>query len=378
MAKPKDILWTMEPHTAAKHTILRRYMQAWLPIMSRLVGQWAIDGKGRLLVIDGFCGPGRYVGGEEGSPLILLNAFLEHSQRDSIQAEVVYAFIDDDPRRTAHLRGEIESLAAAQPSGSFPDQLKYDVIDGRYEEVFTEVLDDLDEEGKRLAPAFAFIDPFGYKDASMQLTERLLRFDRCEALIYMPLPFITRFIGKPDQEQVMDRLFGTTSWREAIELQGEARKRFLHDLFRDQLASEEGERLVRSFDIPSAKGTGYHLFFTTGHEKGLEIIKDAMWKVDPIAGERFRDTTDEDQIVMFDENVDTSPLLHGLMNHFGDRTFSIEEATSYTIRESAFKSSHLKTKTLKPAENSGDLEVVTARKRKGTYPPGTKMQFSSS
>ena len=59
MAKPRETLWEMEPHTAAKHTILRRYLQGWIPIMSRLVGRWASHGRGRLVMLDGFCGPGR-------------------------------------------------------------------------------------------------------------------------------------------------------------------------------------------------------------------------------------------------------------------------------------------------------------------------------
>jgi three-Cys-motif partner protein len=375
MAKPKDTLWEMEPHTAAKHSILRRYLQAWIPIMSRLVGRWASDGRGRLVLVDGFCGPGRYVGGEDGSPLIMLNAFLQHSQREGIRAELVYAFIDEDQRRTAHLRDEIASLAAQQPDGRFPDQVKIDVVDGRFEDVFTETLDDLEEEGKRLAPAFAFIDPFGYKDASMKLTDRLLRFERCEALIYMPLPFVNRFIGMPEQEEVMDQLFGTPDWRKAIPLRGEQRRRFLHDLFRDQLASEAGDRLVRSFEIGTAKGTGYHLFFTTGHEKGMEAMKDAMWSVDREEGRRFRDSTDEDQLVIFDQVVDTGPLLDSLRRHFGGSEFTIEEAMSHTIRDTPYKSSHLKTMTLKPAEQDGSLEVLSDRNLRGTYPKGTKLRF---
>lgn len=375
MAKPQDILWKMEPHTAAKHIILRCYIQAWLPIMSRLVGRWSSDSQGRLVCIDGFCGPGRYLDGEDGSPIIMLKAFLEHSQRRGIQAEIVYGFIDDDPRRTKHLRDEIASLAAELPGGKFPDQIKIDVIDGHFEDVFTELLDDIDEKGTQLAPAFAFIDPFGYKDASMTLTDRLLRFDRCEALIYMPLPFVNRFIGKPDQEDVMDRLFGTPDWRLAIPLKGEQRKRFLHDLFRDQLGNESNDRLVRSFEVPSASGNGYHLYFTTGHQKGLEAMKNAMWKVDPIEGRRFSDSTDQDQLVIFGDEVDTSPLLRDLKRYFLKREFSIEDAVSYTLRETAFKSSHVKTKTLKPAEQAEVIEVLTPRKHKGTFPAGTRLRF---
>lgn len=176
----------------------------------------------------------------------------------------------------------------------------------------------------------------------------------------------------------MDALFGTDRWREAIPLRGEERKRFLHDLFRDQLAAEGADRLVRSFEIPTAEGTGYHLFFTTGHEKGLEVIKDAMWAVDPIEGQCYRDSTDADQLVLLGSEVDTTPLLTGLRTHFGVREFTIEEAMSYTIRDSAFSSSHLKKMTLVPAEKAGQLEVLTARVRVRTYPDGTRMRFTAA
>src|SRR5687768_1930123 len=70
---PRDVLWDLDPHTIAKHRILRRYVDAWLPIMASY--------PRRLVLIDGFAGPGRYRGGEDGSPVILLKAYLEHQQR---------------------------------------------------------------------------------------------------------------------------------------------------------------------------------------------------------------------------------------------------------------------------------------------------------
>ena len=366
----------MEPHTAAKHEILRRYLQGWLPVMSSLVARWAPDRRGRLLIVDGFCGPGRYLGGEDGSPIIALKAFLEHSQRDRIRPELVYIFIDEDHSRIEHLEAEIAALAAAQPGGEFSDQVRIDAIAGRYEDVFSQALDDLEDAGHRPAETFAFIDPFGYTDAPMDLNGRLLRFERCEALVYMPLPFVMRFIGMPEQAPAMDALFGCEDWRNAIPMRGEERKQFLHDLFRDQLAHEGGGRLVRSFEIPTARGTGYHLFFSTGHEKGMELMKNAMWAVDQIEGRRFRDSTDLDQMVIFGPDVDTRPLLAGLREHFDGDEFSIEDATSYTVRESAFKRGHLKTLTLKPAEESGELEVTRSERRRAlSYPDGTRMRF---
>ena len=34
MAKPDETIWEIEPHTLAKHEILRRYLGAWFPILA--------------------------------------------------------------------------------------------------------------------------------------------------------------------------------------------------------------------------------------------------------------------------------------------------------------------------------------------------------
>jgi hypothetical protein len=52
---PKTVTWTLDEHTLGKHLVLRAYLDAWLPIMSRR--------NGRILFIDGFAGP-EYAKGE--------------------------------------------------------------------------------------------------------------------------------------------------------------------------------------------------------------------------------------------------------------------------------------------------------------------------
>lgn len=56
MTVPKETIWPLDPHTLAKHEILRRYLEAWFPIVGRY--------SHRIVYIDGFAGPGRYAGGE--------------------------------------------------------------------------------------------------------------------------------------------------------------------------------------------------------------------------------------------------------------------------------------------------------------------------
>ncbi len=72
----QEVVWEIDPHTRAKHRILERYLQAWLPIMS--------SRNERLVIVDGFAGPGIYKGGEPGSPIIELKAFPGHDYKDRI------------------------------------------------------------------------------------------------------------------------------------------------------------------------------------------------------------------------------------------------------------------------------------------------------
>jgi hypothetical protein len=122
----------------------------------------------------------------------------------------------------------------------------------------------------------------------MDLAGRFLAFQRCEAMVYIPLPFVNRFVGRAGQEKAFTALFGSERWREALRYEGEARVRFLHGLFQEQLCFGSSERLVRSFEIPTAEGNGYRLYFTTGNEKGLEKMKEAMWRADPLGGAKLR------------------------------------------------------------------------------------------
>ena len=361
----------MEPHTQAKHTILRHYLQAWLPIMSSLTAKWASDGRGRLVLVDGFAGPGRYDTGDEGSPLIMLKAFIEHTQIDRITAELVYLFIEERQDRLEYLQGEVANL-------DLPEQVKCSFERGRFQDVFTDILDDIQEQDGQLAPTFAFIDPFGYTGAPMHLTGRFLTFERCEALVYMPLPFVNRFIGREGQAEALTSLYGSERWRKAVPLKGSQRIEYLHELFQEQLSFKNPDRLVRSFEIPTAKGTGYRLYFTTSHKRGLEKMKSAMWAADPFEGKRFRDTTDQD-LVLFQPEPDTGRLLHQLRTHFGKKEFSIEEAECFTLLHTAFlPKAHLKKRTLIPQERTGKLEVVnTPRKRAFTLPATTRMRFLS-
>jgi three-Cys-motif partner protein len=118
VAVPKDTIWPIEPHTSAKHQILRKYLDAWLPILGTY--------NKRIIYVDGFAGPGRYTGGEPGSPIVALEAALTHQAK--LPGELVFLFIEKKTDRADHLSAEIAKLQLT-PSfkvqvqrGSFADE----------------------------------------------------------------------------------------------------------------------------------------------------------------------------------------------------------------------------------------------------------------
>jgi three-Cys-motif partner protein len=364
-----SVLWPLDPHTAAKHRVLRSYLDGWLPVMGHQA-QRVGDDRPRLLLVDGFAGPGRYATGEPGSPLIMLDALCSHKSLGELaDVQFIFLFIEQDKGRVEHLRREVSEL------DDLPDNVSVDIQHGEFESTFSSVIDPIIEQGAHLIPTFAFIDPFGYSSASMSITGRLLDFPRCETLFFLPMSFIHRFVGRDGQEAALTSLFGTDEWRAAIPLQGEERTAYLLSLFERQLERSEGVAYVRSFQLRTQDGQDYRLVFSLGHLKGLEIAKNAMWSVDPVAGTTYTATTESGQEVLFDpdETVETAPLLAELRWRFGTEWFSIDEADQCTVVDTPFRKAHLRRLTLQPAEQAGKLEV----QRPGRGFKNARMRFRS-
>lgn len=102
MATPQETIWEIEPHTQAKHEILRRYLGAWFPILGKY--------NQRVVYIDGFSGPGRYKRGEPGSPVIALREALKHSVRLS-NINLTFLFMDERADRIEHLENELANFS---------------------------------------------------------------------------------------------------------------------------------------------------------------------------------------------------------------------------------------------------------------------------
>jgi len=363
----EETVWKPEPHTLAKLAILERYLQAWLPIMSKY--------NGRILYIDGFAGPGKYLDDNDeptidGSPLIATKAAL--SQIYKLKAEVIFFFVEVRPDRCEFLEDLLSKI-------TFPDKMKYHIVCSTFDEQLTSILDSMEEQKKRMAPAFVFVDPFGYSHTPMSLIGRLMSNRRCEVLINFNYHEINRFLSDPIKANDFDVLFGTDQWRSFIDVADPMeRKLGLRNLYQEQFRQSADIKYVRFFEmINMANQTEYFLFFGTNHLSGLKAMLAAMWKVDPAGAYYFSDRTDPTQQVLFEAEPNYAMLKQLMVTKYKRQTVPIENLEEFVLT-CGFRETHYKRQILISMEKADppEIDVVCDKKRrKCTYPDGIYIKF---
>lgn len=363
MTMQNETLWEITPHTKAKHEILRRYLQAWFPILNRH--------HGRIIYIDGFCGPGRYKGGEIGSPLIVLDAAITH--RKEMRGELIFLFIDERKDRITHLQQELKTR-------SIPTNFKVFPKCGRFQEKLEQVFRSIEEGTGRLAPTFMFVDPFGISGIPFPTIERLLMQKGCEALITFMVDPMNRWLEHPNEgiTQHIVEAFGT---KECLKIANESDGRIiaLRALYQRQL--DGVAKFVRDFEIRDCNDRIlYYLFFATNNSVGHLKMKEAMRKIDPDGEFRFSDATDPNQMVLFEADI-TSILIKLFRDQFKEKGYiSCEEVRRYVENETAYLKKDM-TKALKQEELAGrvctkPMKTDGAKRIKNTYPDGAMITFT--
>ena len=358
-ALPQDEVWPAGPHTLAKVEIVREYLKAWFAILSHA-------GYSRLLYIDGFSGPGEYSTGEKGSPIVALETALSH-RANLGSTELVFIFIDRDPARMKHLQGLLGGY-------ELPGNIRYSCHTSEFSVVFGKLMKHMGSPGSRLAPTFLFIDPFGVSGIHHDHIRQLMSHETCEFLITFMFEHIARFSMTTEFAAHLDNLYGTPDWRLCLSLDQEDRRWALLSLFESQL--KKTSKYIWSFRMVDQRNKDlYFLFFGTNHIRGLEKMKDAMWKVQPSGDYRFSDRN-AGQVYLFEGTPDPAALGRHLAKEFaGRKGVRFEEVVEFVLVRTNFRSAHVRP-ALKDLEVQGRIGGFAGRNRASTYPAGTTMTFA--
>lgn len=360
----KEILWELDSHTVGKHLVLNSYLHAWLPIMGRH--------NQKLLIIDGFAGPGVYKGGEPGSPLIMLRALLEHSYQGLEAQKVAFYFIEKDSKILNHLK-----MVIRERFPEIPSHITIRFIEGEFDDSYASLKEDIRLQNELNAPSFTMIDPFGVSGIPMSIIKEILKNPKAEVYISFMYSYINRFKTQTAFENHLDELFGCKDWRVGIDLTDvNDRKSFYYQLYKSQL-KQSGAQHVVHLDLYNGNRLIYALFFATKHYRGVDKMKEVIWKLTPEGNFAFYGTH-SNQLRLTTESPDYEPLIAQLKLIFCGRGWiSIAEIQAYVgSDETDYHTGQIKSNVLKVLERDNEIIIKEGtRKRKMTYPDGTLIKF---
>jgi three-Cys-motif partner protein len=358
--KPTD-LWPAEPHTLAKIEIVRRYLYLWFSILGNHPGR-------RLVYIDGFAGPGEYTNSDQSSPIAALAAAksaLERSGSGLASKECCFLFVEKRREFASHLRSVISKT-------KWPEQFKWEVEEGTFQERVGDILDHIGSAGQQLAPSFAFIDPFGATGLPFTIVANILSYRSCEVLINLDSDGIGRLAAAQDLEKNrahLDVIFGDSSWRSEINPKLPMRQLTpqILALYKQRLRSLPKVRYIFAFAMNTREGQlNYHLVFASQHPLGLEKMKEAMKAVDRSGTYSFSDDRVGQGLLPFDFDAPAvwaermEKALSGVWR-------SYDELRDYALNETPFVNPKSMLRHLLDQEKI-QLQWVGMPARRGSFP----------
>ncbi|WP_189529099.1 three-Cys-motif partner protein TcmP [Streptomyces sindenensis] len=351
MAVPKTVLWERDPHTAAKHNLLKRYLEPWAPIL--------LSRNDTITYAEGFSGPGLYSQGEPGSPVIALEAFAKALQHRPGRIRMV--LVEGDKRRESELKKQL-GKARGHHSDDVVRRLHLNTHCG---ECHPTLLEQLRLQGSLGKPLFVLLDSYGGPDIPFSLLKELGKHRSTEVLVTFQPQFLTRFAERNEGHRKSgDAAFGGTAWHDVFKQPSKQKFTFLRDQYRETLR-RAGFTHTLSFEMVDEDGHVLYLIFGTRHERGLEKMKEAMWSVDRDHGVRYRDPKDvEQQQLALELEPNTGPLRRILLEHIAaaPKGLTVAKLKTFALLETVYKPSQV----TKLITDMRDAKVVTTTPRRVT------------
>lgn len=348
MADPT--IWKLDPHTRVKHEIYDGYLDAWFPIIMQSFGSGTYA--------EGFAGPGSYTGGEPGSPIRALRRLLamRADKPHLIHRPARFVLVEKRADRARELVARFrDELGDPMRDGQYRDSSLHVLIrQGTCEQTLPELLHRV---GAARAPLLGVLDSFGGGSTS----DLIGRFARQKAGEVLTTVEPQHFVRNLDPARG-DRVFGGPQWREVDQYPADQKRAFIARAL-DTAVRAAGFSYVIAFGLETAKGNELLLQFATNHARGLERFKDSLWRADPIAGARFRDPNDPEQMLLdLTAEHSVAPLRRLLHEHL--RSLPGSNASYGELREYVFEHTFYRKPDVAPALNELlDRGLATSNRR---------------
>lgn len=328
------LLWKLEAATAAKHQLYKRYLDAWWPIMLQPI-QPSGDERPRVTYVDAFAGPGLYKDDEDGSPIFAIDRLLNHtalSRMNLNRDRVTMLFIERDKSRYEHLRDLI--VARFGP----PDRLPIRV-EVRHGDAGVDTERFLTELDAWKAPILAIFDSWGNVNIPFELVFKIANVKSSEVITTFGPNWFSRREGM-DPEQ-LDEVFGGNEYWQAAQKEDRPDERWREWLatYRRSL-KRAGFDYQLQFKVVPGKGLPLYLVYGTRNDKGVDVMKDAMWTVDGSEGMSFcdprtRGAVPAGQLDLLHESLQDDELTELLMQRLEKGPSTVDDLGQWLLCETA-------------------------------------------
>ncbi|MCP4590700.1 MAG: three-Cys-motif partner protein TcmP [bacterium] len=340
-ADPNPSYWAAYSNLQhVKHELIKEYLNGWFPKL----GLWA----GRIVYFDTHAGRGTHAQGQLGSPLIALNTFLEHKSRDKIleKSEVTFFFIERDEENASLLRDELSRL------GTLPAKITCRPIVADCFLVLQELIAQFRASGRNPAPAFFFIDPYGFNIPGSVLRD-LMGFERVELFINVIWRELNMAISQGERmADTLDTVFDGGTWRDAITSEDiDERADQAVNLLRTMTEAKWPTycRMLGDNNV-----TRYLLLHLTNSDAGRDLMKDCIWKVRPDGKFYVRKSDDPSQQYLIEPEPDLTPLRTWILDKLRTNPFRWKVLADH-LRAEVWREPHLN-KAISELRKGGRIE----------------------
>lgn len=213
----------------------------------------------------------------------------------------------------------------------------------------------------------------------MKLIGRTLKCEKCEVLITFMAGFVRRFNDEL-REDALNELFDSQEWKKIREISDpDERMKLIVQLYEAQLKKLGEAKYVKSFGmIGTSNQIIYYLVFATKHLKGLEVMKEAMWNVDPTGSYKFSDVTGLNQSLLMDfqdEPLWVQNAANMVYGHFKGKTVNEREIYQFVVKDTKYVYRKTILQTLEKS-TPPRIAVLSKRQRAYSYPDGCLLAFT--
>jgi three-Cys-motif partner protein len=276
MKKSIDAKKVMLAHSEAKIEFFKKYLERYLRI---LYGAPYID---EINIFDVFCGTGIYDNDKKGSPIVAFDTIQKLREEFGYDKRINLFVNDSSKRKVASVQNYISEQNKEYCNVIFRSE--------DADKMFEDSIKIIDSQSRN-ARNLIFIDPYGYKEIKKSTLQQLLKNQRTEIILFLPIAQMHRFTStalESDERAYLPLREFVLSFFEgehAIKQSTVKAIDYIHYLTQ---ALRFGTFFTTSYYIKRDESNYYALFFISPRAYGIEKILEVKWQLDEMEGRGFK------------------------------------------------------------------------------------------